>query len=172
MARALLFVGHGGVPSDYPRRELAELKRLEGERRRTGSPITPEEAALDVKIRAWPRTPETDPYLAGFDSLAEALRQRVAYPVLTAYNEFCAPTIEEAVASAHAAGISELMVLTTMVTPGGSHAAVEIPEVLATCRTRYPNMTITYAWPFAAQSVATFFACHVESSWPTPQRGD
>lgn len=166
MARALLFVGHGGVPSDYPRHALTELKRLEGERRRAGLPATPEELALDAKIRDWPRTATTDPYLAGFDALAQALRARVPYPVFTAYNEFCAPTIEQAVASARAAGVTELVVTTTMVTPGGSHAAVEIPEVLATCRDRYPTMSITYAWPFAPESVATFLACHVESCWP------
>lgn len=166
MTRAVLFVGHGGVPSDYPRRDLAELKRLEGERRRTASPITSEEAALDSKIRSWPRTPATDPYLEGFEALAEALRARVPYPVFTAYNEFCAPTIEDAVESVAARGFTELMVLTTMVTPGGSHAAVEIPEVLASCRERHRELSITYAWPFAPQSVATFFACHIEGAWP------
>src|SRR5690606_34954733 len=151
---------------DFPRQELAVLKRLESERRRVGAPVSPAEAELDAKLRAWPRTAITDPYLAGFEGLAQELRDRVSYPVFTAYNEFCAPTIEEAVAAIHANGFIELMVVTTMLTPGGSHAAVEIPEVLELCRARHPSLTITYAWPFAPQSVSTFLASHVEGRWP------
>lgn len=168
MKRAILFVGHGGVPTDYPRQRLSELKRLEGERRRTGAPMSPEEAALDAELRHWPRTASTDPYLTGFETLANALRAKATYPVFTAYNEFCAPTIERAVASAHAERVTDLLVLTTMITPGGSHAALEIPEVLAACRERHPAMTITYAWPFAPDAIASFLAHHANASWPQP----
>lgn len=166
MKRAILFVGHGGVPTDYPRQRLSDLKRLEGERRRAGTPPDPAEVALDAELRNWPRTAASDPYLAGFESLANALRAKAAYPVFTAYNEFCAPTIEQAVTSAHTEGVTELLVLTTMITPGGSHAALEIPEVLAECRSRYPTLTITYAWPFAPDAIATFLANHANASWP------
>ena len=168
MVRALLFVGHGGVPTDFPRNDLTQLKRLEGERRRTGAPLSPEESALDAKIRTWPRNAATDPYLAGFEALATALRTRVPYPVFTAYNEFCGPTIEQAVDRAHQAGVTELVVLTTMLTPGGSHAAIEIPEVLAECRARFPEMTITYAWPFEPDTIASFLAAHVAGYWQPP----
>ncbi len=168
MSRAILFVGHGGVPTDFPRREVMELKRLEGERHRTSGPVTAEEATLDEKLRNWPRTSETDPYLHGFESLATALRQRVACPVYTAYNEFCGPTIEQAVSRAYSRGVTDLAVITTMLTPGGSHAALEIPEVLAACRVSYPAMKITYAWPFPVDAIATFLASHVNGAWSSP----
>lgn len=168
MVRALLFVGHGGVPTDFPRHDLTQLKRLEGERRRTGAPISAEESALDAKIRNWPRNAATDPYLSGFEVLASALRTRVPYPVFTAYNEFCGPTIEQAVEQARASDVTELLVLTTMLTPGGSHAAIEIPEVLAECRGRHPEMTITYAWPFDPNTIASFLADHVAGYWQSP----
>lgn len=142
-----------------------ELKRLEGERHRSGGEISDQEANIDAKLRNWPRSPATDPYLAGFESLAEALRKESQYAVYTAYNEFCDPTIEKAVDRTRAEGVTELLVLTTMVTPGGSHAAQEIPQALELCRRRYPDMTITYAWPFAPAAVARFLADHARQTW-------
>jgi sirohydrochlorin cobaltochelatase len=160
MSRALVFVGHGGVPSDFPTEELSELKRLEGARR-GGALASARESELDVKLRGWPRSPETDPYRVGFERLAEALRQQTALPVYVAYNEFCAPSVEEAVAQAVQDGHDDLTLLTSMITPGGNHAAREIPELAERCRQRLEGVRIRYAWPFEPGLVAAFLAQHL-----------
>jgi sirohydrochlorin cobaltochelatase len=45
-----------------------------------------------------------------------------------------------------------------MVTPGGSHAAREIPEILEAARGRHPTVTLDYAWPFDLDRVAQLLA--------------
>jgi sirohydrochlorin cobaltochelatase len=46
-----------------------------------------------------------------------------------AYNEFCAPTLEESVEDLINQGATHITVTTTMFTPVRSHSEVEIPEI-------------------------------------------
>ena len=164
-ARAVILVGHGGVPSDFPRQDLARLKALEGKRRAAGGEMSEEERSLDASIRGWPRTPETDPYKAGFERLADALRAELGgEPLHLAYNEFCGPTIEEAAAIAIAAGARSITIVPSMLTPGGVHAEVEIPEIVDVIRRANPGLEVVYAWPFDLGLVASFFAAHLRAS--------
>lgn len=71
-----------------------------------------------------------------------------------AYNEFCTPTLEEAVEDLVKQGVTSITVLTTMFTPGGSHSEVEIPEILDHLRPLYPAVELRYAWPFDLQLIA------------------
>ncbi len=57
MRKAVVLVGHGGVPKDYPHDLVITLKRLEAHRRGTGGDPSEEEGDLDRRIRHWPRTP-------------------------------------------------------------------------------------------------------------------
>lgn len=68
------------------------------------------------------------------------------------------PTLEEAVADLVRQEVSDIMVITTMVTPGGPHAEVEIPEILDHLRKKYSSLTLQYAWPFDLNLVATMLA--------------
>jgi len=87
-----------GIPKDCPQELVAKLKRLEGQRRATHVPPSPEELELDKKIRHWPRTDATDPYQAGLESVASQLRTKLRDVLFAlAYNEFCTPSLEEAV---------------------------------------------------------------------------
>jgi sirohydrochlorin cobaltochelatase len=163
----VILVGHGAPPLGFPRDEVARLKALEGRRRATKSAMSAEEEALDRKIRASPRTPENDPYRAGLETLAEALRPRLrGAALLVAYNEFCAPSLEEAVAEAVAAGATTITVLPSMLTPGGVHSEVEIPESVTAMRARFPEVTLVYAWPFDLDAVAGLLAAQVERAAP------
>jgi sirohydrochlorin cobaltochelatase len=45
-----------------------------------------------------------------------------------------------------------------MITPGGSHSEVEIPEILDDLRPRHPGIELRYAWPFDLQLVANTLA--------------
>jgi len=78
-----------------------------------------------------------------------------------AYNEFCAPTLEEAVETLIAAGAREIRVVSSMFTPGGSHSEVEIPETLAHLRGKHPGIDLRYAWPFDLKQVASMLAAQL-----------
>lgn len=157
---AVILVGHGGIPADCPGELVSELKRLEGMRRARGLvEMSPREAELDKQIRDWPRTPESDPYGAGLEQIATRLRPRVApRKLVVAYNEFCAPSLEDAIADLVAHGVRRIVLTTTMFTPGGSHSEQEIPEIVEHQSKLYPDVEIRYAWPFDLERAADFLA--------------
>lgn len=157
--RGVILVGHGGIPRGCPQDLVTRLKRLEAQRRAAKQPPSAEETELDSKIRRWPRTPETDPYQAGLEAVAVQLQSRLDGVLFgIAYNEFCAPTLEEAVEDLIKKGATDITVATTMFTPGGSHSEVEIPEILDQLRPRHPEVELRYAWPFDLHLVANTLA--------------
>jgi len=157
--RGVILVGHGGIPKGCPQELITKLKRLEAQRRATKLPLSAEELELDTKIRQWPRTAETDPYQAGLETVAARLRAQLDGVLFAvAYNEFCAPTLEESVEALVKQGATHITVTTTMFTPGGSHSEVEIPEILDQLRPQYPGVELCYAWPFDLQLVANTLA--------------
>lgn len=153
--RGIVLVGHGAIPTDFPRELMTRLRALESQRRATGGAPTCEEIELETRLRRWPRTAQTDPYQAGLEALAahlKALFNGMLFAV--AYNEFCAPSVEEAVESLIARGATLVTVVPSMLTPGGSHSERDIPERLARLRARHPDVQIRYAWPFDLAQVA------------------
>lgn len=159
IARGVILVGHGGIPKDCPQDLVTKLKRLEAQRRAAKQSPSPEEIELDTKIRRWPRTAATDPYQSGLQAVAEQLRPQLGGVLFgIAYNEFCAPTLEEAVEELIAQGVSHITVTTTMFTPGGSHSETEIPEILDRLRSNHPDVELCYAWPFDLQLIANTLA--------------
>jgi sirohydrochlorin ferrochelatase len=160
---AVILVGHGGLPKDCPREMIQQFKQLERERKASGKPATAQEQDLEKQIREWPRTPENDPYKAGLEQLAERLEPLLdGAPLVLAYNEFCAPTLEDAVAGLATRGINHITVVPTMLTPGGSHSEIEIPEILDGLRLRHPALEIRYAWPTNLDLLASMLANHLK----------
>ncbi len=161
--RGVVLVGHGGIPKDYPRELLTKLRALEAQRRAAGGPLTPEELELDTKLRRWPRTPKTDPYQAGLEALAARLHASLNGDLFAiAYNEFCSPTVEEAVETLLAGGATAITVIPSMLTPGGSHSEMEIPETLERLRTKHPDIELQYAWPFDLGQVASMLTAQLK----------
>lgn len=161
--KGVILVGHGGIPKGFPGDEVSKLKRLEAQRRAAGKPMSEEEYELDQKIRLWPRTPEIDPYQAGLERLATHLKPLTGGGHFSiAYNEFCTPTMEEAIEKQIADGAKDITVVSTMFTPGGSHSEYEIPEEMAELRKKHPGITLTYAWPFDLGKVAEMLAAHIK----------
>ena len=161
--RGIVLVGHGGIPKDCPQDLVTRLKRLEAQRRAAKQPPSPEELELDRKIRRWQRTTATDPYQSGLEAVADALRPHLNGALFAvAYNEFCAPTLEEAVEDLVGKGATHITVVTTMFTPGGSHSEVEIPEILELLRPRYPGVKLHYAWPFDLRLIAKTLAAQLQ----------
>jgi len=155
VVRGVILVGHGGIPKGCPQELVTKLKRLEAQRRAAGAPMSEEERELDIRIRRWPRTPETDPYQSGLEAVAAQLRAKLREVLfVVAYNEFCAPTLEDSVKELIKKGATHITVTTTMFTPGGSHSEVEIPEILEQLRKEYPDIVLRYAWPFDLLMVA------------------
>ncbi len=159
VTQGVVLVGHGGVPKDCPPELVAKLKRLEAQRRATHQAASQEEIELDAKIRQWPRTAVTDPYRSGLEAVAGALRPQLDGILFAlAYNEFCAPTLEEAVEDLIGKGAAQITVVTTMITPGGSHAEIEIPDTINRLKARHPHVELRYAWPFDLSLVAKTLA--------------
>ncbi|HXC66448.1 MAG TPA: CbiX/SirB N-terminal domain-containing protein [Nitrospiraceae bacterium] len=163
--RGVILVGHGGIPKGCPQELITKLKRLEAQRRAAGTLMSAEEHELDTRIRRWPRTPETDPYQSGLEAVAAELRTNLGNVLFAvAYNEFCAPTLEESVEELIKKGATHITVATTMFTPGGFHSEVEIPEIVGQLRKQYPDIVLRYAWPFDMNLIATMLAAQIEQS--------
>jgi len=161
--KAVILVGHGGLPKDCPREMIQQFKQLERERKASGKLPTAQERDLERSIREWPRTPENDPYKAGLEQLAERLEPLLeGAPLVLAYNEFCAPTVEDAVADLAKRGVRHITVVPTMLTPGGSHSEIDIPEILDDLRARHPVLEIRYAWPTDLDLLAGMLADHLK----------
>lgn len=127
-------------------------------------------AELDATIRDWPRRAENDPYKVGLEQLASTLR-----PLLTtdlffiAYNEFCRPSIPDAIDQAIQQGAQRILAVPSMFTPGGIHSEIDIPRALAEARTRHPGVTLDYVWPFDLRQVAALLAAHITQAMSTKQ---
>ena len=165
MSAAIVLAMHGAPPSDFPRQEVGEFFALQGRLKR-GQPE--ERAALqarhdeiEAKMRAWPRRDGTDAYWAGSQALAEALRQATELTVLVGFHEFCAPSIDEVLDEAVRLAPEKVVVVTPMLTRGGEHSEQDIPAAIERARVRCPQATFEYAWPYAPEEMAAFFAAHI-----------
>jgi sirohydrochlorin cobaltochelatase len=165
---AVILIGHGGTPSDAPKPLIGELKRLEGERQaRREAAMGPREAELDKLIREWPRTPETDPYKFGVEEIARALAPKLGgRRLVCAYNEFCAPSVEDAIGGLVKEGFTRISLVSTMFTRGGIHAECEIPGIVLSESKKHPGVVIEYAWPFDADRIAGFLSTQLDSALP------
>jgi sirohydrochlorin cobaltochelatase len=80
------------------------------------------------------------------------------------YNEFCRPTIAEAIDSVIRQGATRILVMPSMLTPGGIHSERDIPRTLEALRADRPGVTIEYLWPFDVERVAALLASHVRQA--------
>ena len=160
MKEAIILIGHGSVATDTPRPLVAELTRLEGERMaRREMKMSEREAELDKQVRDWPRTPQNDAYKAGVDVIARALAPKLGgRKLVVAYNEFCAPSVEDAIEGLVRDGFTRISLISTMFTRGGLHAECEIPGIVLAAGKAHPGVKIEYAWPFDPDFLADFLA--------------
>ncbi|OHB75502.1 MAG: hypothetical protein A2Z25_07230 [Planctomycetes bacterium RBG_16_55_9] len=171
----VLLVGHGIPANDYPKDRLREFFQMsarhhtrQGDNPSQEHPRDKHEHShdnddlryeqLEREIRAWPRTPENDPYKYGTEAIAEHLRRQASRPVWVAYNEFCDPTIERMVDKAVAQGAKRIVAVSTMLVSGGGHSESDIPKSLAAARKQHPDVEIIYAWPYDVEQIAALLA--------------
>ena len=162
---AVVLIGHGAPATDCPPQLIGELMALEwcGSQPNGGHhPPHGRATELDAKIRGWPRHDGNDPYKAGLERLAAALRPLLPTGLFTiGYNEFCRPTIAEAIDEMIQQGATRVVVLPTMLTPGGVHSERDIPRALEEIRRAHPQAVIDYLWPYDLAAVAQLLASHV-----------
>ena len=164
---AVVLIGHGSPATDCPPQLVGELMSLEwhGHGDGRGAAHEARAAELDARIRNWPRTARNDPYKAGLEQLAAAIQLLLPAELLAiGYNEFCRPTIAEAIGGVIAQGAARVLVIPSMLTPGGVHSEVDIPRTLEEVRRVYPEVPIEYLWPFDLQHVAALLAAHVRQA--------
>jgi sirohydrochlorin cobaltochelatase len=160
--QAVILIGHGGLPSDIPKEVVEDFMKVHKHRMRMGTHITSKEKDLESIIRNWERTPESDPYKTGLEKLASHLAPRLdGYILKTAYNEFCFPSIEQAADQLVEEGVTNVILITTMITPGGSHSEREIPEEVEALRTKHPKMNFQYAWPYDLDVFSNLLSDHI-----------
>lgn len=160
---AVVLVGHGAPPSDIPPEKVSEYVRLERMAEGGDEEARIRFERLDREIRSHPRTPENDPYFYGVLGLAEEMRRNPLFiEVIPAFNEFCCPTIEDALESAARLGPSLIVVVPTMMTRGGEHSEEEIPDKIRKASQRLRDIRVVYAWPFDTTMLAEFLSKHIE----------
>jgi sirohydrochlorin cobaltochelatase len=156
---------HGAPPLDFPAEEMTEFMGLHA---RIGHGHGPDASALrqryvdiEAKMRAWPRTGQNDPFYAGSQDLARQLRQESGLEVLVGFNEFCAPTLDDVLERAASREAEKIVVITPMMTRGGEHSAIDIPEAIRRAQQKFPAQKIVYAWPFPTEDIAGFLATQI-----------
>lgn len=166
----VLLVGHGVPATDCPAELVGQLMGLQwgagGHHAGDGQgSVRQRILELDGKIRNWPRRAGNDPYKEGLERLAEALKPLLSADLFAvAYNEFCAPSVPEALEELIRRGAERILVIPSMVTPGGVHSEMDIPRAIEQVRTRHREVTLQYVWPFDLKEVAGLLASHLERS--------
>jgi sirohydrochlorin cobaltochelatase len=165
MKLVVVLAMHGVPPKDFPRPELSELFALHGQvKQATGAQreaLQRRHDAIEDRMRAWPRTPQNDPFHAGSLALAEHMSRALGAEVVVGFNEFCGPSIDEALDAAVARGADRIAVITPMMTSGGEHSEKDIPHAIARAQARHPQVPMVYAWPFDMPAVAAFLAAQI-----------
>ncbi len=160
---AIVLAMHGTPPKDFPKAERAELFALRAglrHGRNDSKETAARHDALDEKMRRWPRTEENDPFYFGSQDLADHLSRKTGCRVMVGFNEFCGPTLDEAID--RALEINHCVIVTTpMMTRGGEHSKTDIPAAIARGKQRHPEAKIHYAWPFPVSDIAGFLAAQI-----------
>ncbi|MGA2362444.1 MAG: CbiX/SirB N-terminal domain-containing protein [Candidatus Aminicenantales bacterium] len=160
MKAVIVLAMQGAPPLDFPEQELAEFTNLQARLAHTfGAGETAAHrryAELEAKIRTWPRTPRNDPFHAGSQDLAVQLRRASGRKVVLGFNEFCKPSLDEALDQAAGQSAEKIIIVTPILTRGGEYAEKDIPEAVERARRRHPKGSFIYAWPFPASEVADF----------------
>ncbi|MBM4044750.1 MAG: hypothetical protein FJ279_06540 [Planctomycetes bacterium] len=174
---ALVVVGHGTAPKDFPREKLSESRRVHGQVMQVGgkekapAELVARLEALEREVRQWKRTPENDPYDATVRDLAARMQKIGGFEIVeVTHNEACGQDVDEGIESAIKRGATRVYVLTVMVTRGGSHAERDIPEKLEKARRAHPNVPIIYVWPPDSDQLAHFFVAQLNRFKSSAQR--
>lgn len=162
MKKVIVLAMHGMPPKDFPMKEKMEFFKLhsqvEAMRDKMPGLILKRHDDLEMKMRQWPRTSENDPYHFASEELAEFLRKEMECPVYVGFNEFCDPTLDKALEHAAIQAPDKVIIITPMMTRGGEHSEIDIPEAIKRAKEKFPDIDFTYIWPFNTMDIAKFLS--------------
>lgn len=157
---------HGMPPSDFPRDLLADWRNLRSALDRLSVPererAEKRYLELELKVRGWPRTPENDPYHAASYRLERRMKDITGLDVIVGFNEFAKPDMGESFDLAVRAGAERVVVITPMMTRGGSHSERDIPTEIEKAKARHPGLAVDYVWPFDEDKISAFLTQQLE----------
>jgi sirohydrochlorin cobaltochelatase len=159
MKTIIVLAMHGAPPLDFPAdksRDFFALHSHPDHSHGRHSRMPDRFQELDKEMRNWPRNKENDPFWAGANDLRDELERASGIEVIIGFNEFCAPSLDEAFDAAASGSPSKMVVLTTMMTRGGEHSERDILQAVERAKARYTGLEITYVWPFSVSHVAEF----------------
>lgn len=166
MKTVIVLAMHGVPPRDFPRVEMGEFMALHS---RMGHSAVSHSPALESRyeelekqVREWPRTAENDPFSVSSQDIATALEKAAGQKVMVGFNEFCSPTLDQAIERAVSYGAERVVVVTPMMTRGGEHSEKDILQAVEKARNNHKEVKFVYAWPFGTVEVAEFLAEHVK----------
>lgn len=172
MSDVIVLVMHGTPPKDFSPNEAREYFTLHGKLgdhhghshadNQEHSQIERRFMQLERKMRSWPRNSTNDPFFVGSQELAEELERVPGLEVILAFNEFCAPSVDEAFDLAVSKHAARVIAITPMMTFGGGHSEVNIPSAIERAKEKYPSIEFIYAWPYQAEEVASFLAAQIK----------
>ena len=156
---------HGSPPIDFPGEEMAFFYGIHLKVEHAPDSVDVETKklaeAIEEKMKCWPRTEENDPYYTSGMKIGENIQKVTGIETFVGFNEFCNPSIQDALLEALERNPNEIYITTTMVTPGGEHQEVEIPEAINEIAVKYPDVKFVYVWPYNLLSVAEFIGNHL-----------
>jgi sirohydrochlorin cobaltochelatase len=161
----VILATHGSPPRDFPAEEIREFFALHARLEhadQSNDPSAVRYADLESKMRNWKRTPQNDPFHTASLELASYMEKYLQMPVFTAFNEFCAPTISEALVNSAEMGAGRVIIITSMLTRGGEHAEVDIRQAVQKAQGDYPAVDFIFAFPFPAKDIARFLTEQVK----------
>ena len=158
MTSAIILAMHGAPPGDFPHSETAEMfglhARLHGAQGPEREALGRRHDEIEERMREWPRTADNDPFWAASQELAEHMERESGLRVVAGFNEFCNPSIDDAIGLVVSGGANDVLVMTPMMTRGGEHSEVDIPDAIARAQKAHPGVDIRFAWPFDPEDVA------------------
>ncbi|WP_432799780.1 CbiX/SirB N-terminal domain-containing protein [Poriferisphaera sp. WC338] len=160
---AIVLIGRGEPPHDFPKKELHQARHALNQMASHAHEIKNKNLAL--KLLNWPVTRENNPYYFGVKDFATELELETNCPVFFGFNEFCSPTTTHAIQSAIDAGLTNLVVISTMMTPpNDNHAEHNILSAMKHAQTSLPNVEMTYAWSSPARGGAILLRDQVKKA--------
>ncbi len=140
---------HGLPPSDFPKNQFAEYMGLRTWFRNGNKPVDTESekryAALDKRIRYWPRNHLNDPFYTVSQDIAEQLSVDTRCPVILGFAEFCAPALDEAFDEAVSNGAEQIVVVTPEISHEGAYPDLDINQAVNRVKKRHPSVRVICA---------------------------
>lgn len=157
MKKVVILIGHGDIPSDFPKEKLKEYFRLRS-LYRIGSLNEKEKKyflELEKELKKWKRNKSNDHHYFKLKKLSRFLKKELNINVDFAFNEFCYPDIKEKFENIKHK-YDEFYFLSTLIF-GGKHSDIEIKEKIVNLKKENPDKKIFYISSFKEDLLKEFF---------------